>query len=456
MLEKQNKIIIVDNTQDELDRLGKSFFNNGLGCRTFLYTTDYDEEPLKNIRLAFFDINLTTGKEILTDQDIKEIIQNHTSVLNDIAFALQQFIHEENGPYALIFWTKNVSLVEAIKEYIRDPQRGYSNISSPVYVGYLDKAEFTDENIQNLSDTIINLINSNQKIKFLFDFEENSRIAGENTLNRIYNILPKTDLWGESDQMFEDLDKVLSKIAASTLGFEHAKENPQKAIYEGLLPLINHEFLKRESDVNWNDIVNKLITAPSYNSLVSPNSNIQHQVNALYHIEEFNGYTKETRGCVIEIDKKSEELLSTFNIENVETWISKLLVIKEGNEAQKARKEEILNEAKLVAVEISAACDYSNKKSRINKYILGVLTTNLNDSDLNLKSRPEYCYHLGGCCFYYDDKNYHIWLNLNYVFGAMPNDTRLGNPLFVLKKEIMDMLGNKYASHISRIGITSF
>ncbi len=112
----------------------------------------------------------------------------------------------------------------------------------------------------------------------------------------------------------------------------------------------------------------------------------------------------------------------------------------------------------MIAIELSAACDFSNKKSRINKYILGVLTSNINpdiEKDINLKIRPEACYHLGGCCFNHNNNDYHIWLNLNYVFGAKPDDRRLGNTLFILKKEIIDMLGNKYASHISRIGITS-
>jgi hypothetical protein len=63
---------------------------------------------------------------------------------------------------------------------------------------------------------------------------------------------------------------------------------------------------------------------------------------------------------------------------------------------------------------------------------------------------------LGGCDFILGDENFQIWLNLNFVFGVRSDDPRLGESLFIMKKEIMDMLGNKYASHVSRIGITSF
>ncbi|OPB95388.1 hypothetical protein [Elizabethkingia occulta] len=458
MLEKQNKIIIVDNVRSQLELLGKSFFENGLGCRTFEYDMQYDE-PLQKVRIAFFDINLTEKAVDSNYGDQEQILLNNTAVFNDLAIAINQYISKDNGPYVLIFWTANSIIVDAFKLYMRDPNRGFSDTASPILIDCIDKTPFTGEEAeQNLSQRVLELLNSNEKIKFLFDLEDNARIAGENTLDRIYNILPKGDLWGESTGLFENLDKVLSKIAASALGFEHAKENPKKAIYEGILPLLNYEFLNRESNVEWEGIVNKLIEATKFGDIVSPDINIQHKVNTLYHIENFVDHSKDVRGSLIEIDKTSQETLDTFNINDVNEWISKLLAIKDANPAQNARKTTILDNSRLIAIELSAACDFSNKKSRINKYILGVLTSNINpdiEKDINLKIRPEACYHLGGCCFNHNNNDYHIWLNLNYVFGAKPDDNRLGNTLFILKKEIIDMLGNKYASHISRIGITS-
>lgn len=458
MFQNQNKIIIVDNVQLELEQLGKSFLVNGLGCRTFLYDEAYDE-PLKNIRIAFFDINLSQGNPEITETETEEILDKHSKVFNDLANAINQYIHKENGPFALIFWTKNSQVIEAFKIFMQNPERGFNDSTAkPIYIGHLDKVNINEEN-NSLSERVINLLNSEEKIKFLFDFEENSKLSGEKTINRIYNILPKDPLWGDNTILFENIDKVLSKIAASTLGFENAQENPKKAVYEGLIPLLNYEFLNRESNVKWDEIVTQLHNAKKYKDLVSPDINIQFNVNTLYHIEDYNNQAKDVRGSLIEINKDLEANLKSLNIENINDWISNLLAIKDANPAQQTRKEEIIDNSKLIAVELSAACDFSNKKLRINKYILGVLTSNLNnniENDLNLKSRPESCYHLGGCCFRHDDNNYHIWLNLNYVFGAKPDDERLGDTIFILKKEIMDMLGNKYASHISRIGITSF
>ncbi|WP_343680335.1 hypothetical protein [Chryseobacterium arthrosphaerae] len=459
MLEKQNKIIIVDNDRRQLEILGKSFFENGLGCRTFYYDLAYDE-PLEKVRIAFFDINLTERAVDANYETDSQILENNSAVFNDLAIAINQYISKNNGPYILIFWTANSKVVEAFKLFMRNPDRGFLDTASPILIDCIDKTPFNDENGEeiNLSDKVLELLNSNEKIKFLFDLEENAKISGENTLDRVYNILPKNDIWGQSEQLFENLDKVLSKIAASTLGFEHAKENPKKGIYEGLLPIINYEFLKSDSNVDWNNIVGQLNTAVKYKDLTSPDKIIQYKMNSLYHIESFTNQTNDVRGVVIEVSKKNKRILSTFGIENIDEWINQLLSIKAANDKQIARKNEILNNCKLIAVELSAACDYSNKKPRINKYMLGVMTLNLDDkieNDIILKSQPDSCYYLGNCCFNIDNNNYHLWLNLNFVFGAKPDDSRLRKPLFILKKEIMDMLGNKYASHISRIGITS-
>jgi hypothetical protein len=459
MLKNQNRIIIVDNVQEELEQLGKSFFVNGLGCRTFLYEQDY-LEPLKNVRLAFFDVNLTQGNaEISTEDTIEEILEKNSKVFNDLAMAINQYISPNNGPFALIFWTKNSTLIDAFKRFMQIPERGFNDITAkPIFIGHLDKVSSTEEN-STLSERVINLLNSDEKIKIFFDFEENARIAGEKTINRIYDILPKDQLWGDNTILYKNIDSVFSKISASTLGLEHAKENPQKALYEGLIPVLNYELINQESDIDWDILLKSLMDANHPKDITSPDSKIQNKVNSLFHIEDFVDQNKDVRGCVVEIDKTNEALLQTFNIDNIEEWVSKLIAIKEANAVQQARKVDILSNSKLIAVELSAACDYSNKKPRINKYIIGILTKDLSeklDDDLNLKGRPESCYHLGGCCFNFNDSNIHIWLNLNYVFGAKADDVRLGSPLFILKKEIMDMVGNKYASHVSRIGITSF
>lgn len=451
MFELQNRIIIVDNNRGELETLGKSFFENGLGCRTFLYDEVYNS-PLKNIRIAFFDINLTAKTVDHNYDNSADLIKHNSSIFNDLANALNLYIAKDNGPFGLVFWTANKDVVNAFVEYMQDPNRGFQNTASPIFITYIDKDEFMQQESSLLSAKVISLFN-NDKIKFLFDFEHKASLAGEKTINKIYDIIPKDAKWGETTILFDNLGKILSKIAASTLGFQHSKDNPGRAVYEGLLPILNNELTSIESDVNWNTLLAPLYAATAPDKIVSPDNLIQRKVNSVFHIENPTA-NKDVRGAVIVIDKTNQDFLTSLNITDINDWFSKILSVKDGRDTL---KQSILNSSKLIAVEISAACDYSNKKHRINKYVLGALTPLIDvEKDINLKGRIESSYHIGGADFSFADQEFQIWLNLNFVFGAKTDDNRLGDTMFVLKKEIMDMIGNKYASHISRIGITSF
>ena len=58
--------------------------------------------------------------------------------------------------------------------------------------------------------------------------------------------------------------------------------------------------------------------------------------------------------------------------------------------------------------------------------------------------------------FYLDGMEFLIWINFNYVVSGIAIEKHFGSPLFILKKEMVDLIGNRYANHVSRIGITSF
>ena len=446
MFKVSNKIIIVDDIQSQLDTLSGAFLDNGIGCRPLLYENTYNE-PLLNIRVAFFDLNIGEKTVNDTGKTPEEIEKLNSAVYNDLAIALNQYISKENGPFALIFWTRNKKIVEGFISYMQNPARGYSDTASPILIDCIDKDEVSKE---NLPDKLLEILNK-EEIKFLFNFETKAIEAAEKTIDKLYEIIPKDEKWGENKILFDNLGKILSKIAASTLGFQHSKENPNKAVYEGLLPLLNNEIINSESEVNW-----EIILAPLFEGkIISPSDLIQRKVNSIFHIES-SDTDKSKRGSVIEINKYDSKVLESLNIYDFNEWFDKLFPFKT-NAKGLIKKRFTRIHSKLIAIELSAACDYSNQKPRINKYILGMLTPCFDTkNDISSSQRIESSYHLGGCDFNIDDENFQIWLNLNFVFGVRNDDPRLGESLFIMKKEIMDMLGNKYASHVSRIGITSF
>ena len=101
-------------------------------------------------------------------------------------------------------------------------------------------------------------------------------------------------------------------------------------------------------------------------------------------------------------------------------------------------------------MEFSASCDLSQDKKRTEKYLLGIII----DAKYEIHPAGEYTLILPP--FEYSGQDILIGLNLNYNFIDNAKFASMDNPIFIIRKEMMDMIGNKYASHISRIGITSF
>ncbi len=304
---------------------------------------------------------------------------------------------------------------------------------------------------------------SNDKIKFLFDFEHKARIAGEKTINKIFKIIPKDEKWGESKLAFENLGKVLSKIAISTLGIRHSKKNPSKAVYEGLLPVLNNELVSIVSDVNWNLILEPLYATENPKDISFPSEIIQRKVNTVFHLDTLSNISFDTRGAVFEynfqvsfIQKVIHSLVPYFS--KIEEEMNKRFnsFISFSEAASTLDKSNIRGNSKFVVIELSASCDYSQNKGRNNKYILGLLTPVIDKRLLDLENSSSALFYKDLPDFIYEDVEYNIWLNLNYIVSDFEVNKNIGKPLFIFKKELMDMIGNRYANHISRIGITSF
>jgi hypothetical protein len=459
MITPLNRIIIVDDQITELQRLANAFLKNGLGCRTFEYDKSYNE-PLDKVRLAFFDVDLGEKNINTNGLSQEEIEAASTSIYNDLAFAINQYISKSNGPYALIFWTKNKPLIEGFKKYVNNPDRGYSNTAKPYLIECFDKNELTETSnvVPKLDELLIN-----DKIKFYLELEENARLAGSNTVDKLHSIIPKDEEWSVNTKYFENIDKVLSKIAVNVLGYDYAKKKPIKGVYEGLSQLILKEFLDSNKGINPQKLMSSLLNSNEQKEIEFPEKIIANKLNTIFHIDESNDFSNSERGGVFEIkldSLKSEEFKPSYHFslsayfKSLETFNSELF-FRLRSDLEEDVVLKIKSEIEFIAVEISASCDYSQNKMRNNKFILGILTPTIGYDKLDLKSISKSLLYKEIPNFYYNEKEYSIYLNLNFVFS----DSELsfiGKPKFILKKEIIDMIGNRYANHVSRIGITSF
>lgn len=444
MFSNQSKIIIVDNNPDHIEILKNVFVDNFIKCNTYLY--DYfnkNEIPLKDVRVAFFDVNLA---DIAT--------ANTNAIFNDLANALNEFISSDNGLYSLVFWTQNKTLIDDFIIYINERR---PETPKPFNVSFIDKDEFIGQANGDLFK-VLNEIMNQPSINLLFDFENHVKKIATDTINQLYNIIPN-GRWGDNELFNENFDSVFSKIAIGALGYEHAKQQPDKAIYEALMPLISNNSINAISSKLWEDALTKLKNSDKSSQPNYPQNFEPSKLNTIFHIDEISTSQKSKRGLVLEYSFLPKNIKNTLlyfkELEKESTELFNKFVVFSNQSTPKIR-DNIRGNSKFIAIEISASCDYSQNKPRNNKYILGLITPEINSTYIQLSSISESIFYKDIPVINFKGQNYQFWLNLNYSFSDFEISENIRNPLFSFKKEISDMIGNRYANHISRIGITSF
>ncbi len=436
MVKPDIKIIAVDNDIEELNRIVKTFNKLRISCFPVEYNIgDGIEEKFSDIRIAFFDINLgALGNP--SDSDLCNIISS----------ALKEIIDGENGPYALIFWSKHTDKVDLIKQYIEEREK--DNIPSPLIIDKIDKALIVDED--GLLTAIKGIL-SNSTLEAMFDYQEKAKKAAVKTINSIFSLIPKgNDKWGENVNFEKNFDSIFSKIALDALGYEHAKENPRHGVKTALFPILEYNLRNLELSASWNEKMTDLTQSTSKNKVSFPESFNLGELNRIYHLHNANGLAKEHRGIILKCNISDDNFESVLGRKKKDI-VSDFLPFDD-NKTTKEQREAIRNESEFIFIEVSAGCDFSQKNKRISKYILGLKYPNMDKE--SLRNRSEAIFELP--VFHDNGKDFKIAVNFRYMFGFINNDDKLGEPIYCLSENITSQIGNRYANYTSRIGIVSF
>lgn len=436
MIEPDIKIIAVDNDSSELTRIINTFNKLRISCFPIEYNIgDEIERKYSDIRIAFFDINLGLGNP--SDSDLCNIVSS----------ALKEIIDKNNGPYALIFWSKHASKVNLIKEYINEREK--ENIPSPLVVETIDKALVIDDE-KFLSE--IKRILSNSTLEAMFDYQEKVNKAAAKTINSIFSLIPNdTDKWGEHENFEKNFDLVFSKMASNTLGRELAAKKPNLAIQRTLFPVLLYNIQKERLSNIWKD---KMKSLNQREPLKFPNNFNVNILNSIYHIHHDNSLTKDERGVVIEMKMNAKCFNSIFG-KKKSTFFRDFFDFKKEKKGQIKTDPEIiietfLNKIEPVFIEISAACDYAQQNNRACKYLFGIKFPI--QPNVSLRKND---YTFSTPIFETDRVDFRIVFNFRFVFGYSITNGILGQIKFKLSDDLVNQIGNRYANYTSRIGIVS-
>lgn len=430
MLEENNSIIIVDDVPDDVDRITNIFNEHGIGCRGFVYdSVDLIDEPLKNVKLAFFDICLST-----TGNDIEQF-----TILCE---AIKSYVSCENRDFVLAFWTSKPQMIEDLKKYINE--REILDMPKPIAIKAIDKHQFighADRLQQTLSDLMEDPI-----VRCLYSFESELKSAANQSLRDVLQLIEFPDAWGDSALYIENIKQVFAKVAIETFGKLRGSKTPDLAIKEAFAPLFTHYLCQNNSSV-WADLFGEQDIAEIKNF---PNDTIVAQLNSLFHVD-LSANEVNSRGSIRKIEREDESFNNIFKDQigyAPNDWISSVLL--NGNNIE----DKVIE---MIALEYSAACDYSNAKERTHRYMLGAIISEENIRK-KIKNKLSNAVFMLPFKFMYRGQVCTILLHFNFSINeeeSSPNKI-LGERLFSLKSEVMNMICDSHANHISRIGITCF
>lgn len=431
MLSESNKIIIVDDTKEHLDKLSAAFHNIGLGCKSLEYDALYSD-PLKGIRIAFFDVNLCNST-------------NDTERNSKLCQALRDYIALDNGAYILFFWTSDTKWIDSFLAYINE--RNEENISVPYYIGTINKEDVLNSP-ERLKEELHNIFEL-PSVKLAFEYENIIAESIHNTISNIIGTVPFSG-WAKTNEFEQNCKKVFSSIAVQHYG-KNAKDYPDKAIKEALIPICMSSFVDNNDDF-WKKYL-KVNSSSRF-----PQGYQVSKLNNIFNLDISNDVKRINRGAFCVLRRSDTEKLLSFDFSQL---LLCTLPLSDDNDKEYAEKSEEIKEhytkdSVLICVEFSSACDYTWNKARTNKYLLGVMVPSKYAKYLS-RNKPDFCLSLNDVCFHINNNEYFLCFNLNYTFTiSEENNVIIEKIIGQFRKEFMDMIGNRYANHISRIGITSF
>lgn len=451
-----SRVLIIDDEPEEGLSLAKAFIKLGIAT---VYLTgnieDIPEKKLRGLRLIALDMILYEG---LNDDE-----QNINSLL---AFLLE-VVDENNGPIIIIAWTKKPELIENFIEKLRQVPA-----IKPISIIPMDKHDMKEDGEYSpvkILEEIRSNISAQVCFNILLEWEQRVFWAASETTRALFELSDGVKVEKKDDSDISDLSQqlelVIKSFTCASVGKQAQVERLDLALFNtldhlqqdylerGLYEYNNEAMNQSLNDIIQRDILEGQDTIPRFNTNIITANTID-----IKPLRPGSVYCK---------SKWPPE--QTFPLELLGVDTSKLrwdvfdpridLQVKEyeKNKEKVKRKERVtllnnqLMQSDHILVEVTPSCDYYQKKRKILRMIAGRFVSRevcycIKNCDYLMKVGPIVLPDDGGICY--------IVLDAHYVIG-ISEDMITGEPLFRLRKHVMDAVQHWLSSHVSRPGFLS-
>lgn len=358
--------------------------------------------------------------------DINLIGQNKDQNFKTIAGILKK-IFSHNKLYIFIAWTNNSDTFTELQEYLSKDQ----DLLQPIKYICFEKIDF---NLSIFEKKLVEIYDENKGLISLYDW--NNIVV--NSLDKLpYNIRSMAQ---NNNCSIQD---ILFSLGEKTAG-QHFSENKSQTICTFLHLLLEDEIdstIKslRDTCENFNDMteIQKTASIPieKLNSSLLFSENISSSL-------EIGDFIQLDRKCFIKIrhfiERGSREQIKKDMTNNIQ-GITGLDIDK----------------CVCGLINITADCDYSNKKQGIDKFVFACIAKydSINESKFKINTPSLIMYR------FYDKKsgeNKALIINAKYILGACLRNLIGCEKYFRIRKQLLTSIRQQVYAYNSRIGTISF
>jgi len=405
------RVVVVDDNPTHLVSITNGLAKAGIPCVSHWY--DIQNSALvppapaggyPYLRMLFTDLNIREMSGAIADP------KSLAGVL--ISEVLQPVVAPTCGPYSICLWTstggKANEVSPLIIERVNDESMGEDRRPAPLLVNIMEKREFvpdkdeaTDQALASLfrqnnqgpriEESISRAILENPQLRAAFSWESRASHAAAQTINNVYEVsrFERTTDMNES----RAFQTVLTKIAIEAAGKKSAKQDPPRALDDGLADLFVDKMHGSAGFPPYREAVNASIGALLAGSAPTLTTESRTALNTILHLEKMNtDGTHVERGLVLDIN--TDAALESLGMGNRKNFIFNELVynsglfesavqsatvdaapdlktLEDGYKFVMAHKDELLEKTRIVAIEVGADCDHAQRKERTIRCLLG-------------------------------------------------------------------------------------
>jgi|GEM_PF-797315 len=492
------RVIVVDDEPDEALPVLKALAKKGVSAAYF--TGNLEELPeessrLSGIRLAILDMDITgSGSD-----------KNKAAALVNV---IKKIINPQNGPFAVLVWTKHPEIIELFENYIFLEKDIPNSICTVTLTK--DKCKKNGNfNFEIVADKLSEALSETSPLLFLQTWEEKCFKAASEVTNNL-SILSENNAEGLEEwrkNWKEQLLMLMRTMAQAQAGKHLTQDNCLDSFYGSLNPLHADRMENKVSDLTA-FLIQK--SSEIIDSLADVSVEQKAKINTMLHIafegtSNFSGgniylyKTEEKPEWVPALDdilsdllpesfKLTEQSYETLKAEGLpENTISQLkkLYNKKDNSGEKGflkdvekeighdqiikyksailksalhhKNKQLLSSAsQIVLVEINALCDHAQKNISIARFVSGILTPTNHYGNIK---KAEFIKRLGP--FFFDQSpeliskgEYYLCLSSRHlVTTCRLHEIKNTKPVGRLRSQALTALQAWFAGHASRPGM---